>query len=82
MGAGELMLHRLGADPAADVLVWSRPQDHEWMAEPWVAADGALAGADQQPGHRLAQHVEARRLIADVRAATGSTTTRWWWSPS
>ena len=53
MGAGELMLHRLGDDPAVDELVWSRPDAHEWMADPVGGRRRRVAGADQQPGHRF-----------------------------
>ena len=63
MGAGELMLHLLGAPPAADAVVWSRPQEHEWMADPWVAADGRWLVLTSSPGTDSRSTLEARRLI-------------------
>jgi prolyl oligopeptidase len=65
MGAGELMLHLLGAPPAADSVVWSRPQEHEWMADPWVAADGRWLVLTSSPGTDSRSTLEARRLISD-----------------
>jgi prolyl oligopeptidase len=66
MGAGELMLHRLGEAPAGDTVVWSRPQEHEWMADPWVAADGAWLVLTSSPGTDSRSTLEARRLIGGV----------------
>src|SRR6478752_5001946 len=65
MGAGELMLHLLGAPPAADSVVWSRPQEHEWMADPWVAADGRWLVLTSSPGTDSRSTLEARRLISN-----------------
>ena len=64
MGAGELMLHRLGADPAADVLVWS-PPSRDWMTEPWVAPDGRWLVLTSSPGTDSRSTVHARRLMRD-----------------
>ena len=83
MGAGELMLHRLGDDPAADALVWSRPDAQEWMADPWVAADGGWLVLTSSPGTDSRSAVHARRLVRGRRrAGSRSTTSRSWWSPS
>jgi prolyl oligopeptidase len=65
MGAGELMLHRLGEDPADDALIWSRPDAHEWMADPWVAADGGWLVLTSSPGTDSRSAVHARRLLRD-----------------
>ena len=65
MGAGELVLHRLGDDPASDVLVWSRPAAHEWMADPWVAADGGWLVLTVSPGTDSRTVIQARRLTVD-----------------
>ena len=65
MGAGELMLHRLGDD--ADELIWARPDAQEWMADPWVSADGAWLvlttspGTDSRTTDRSAPAGEGRR---------------------
>ncbi len=65
MGAGELVLHRLGDDPASDDLVWSRPDAHEWIASPWVAADGAWLVLIASPGTDSRTIVQAWRLVVD-----------------
>jgi len=65
MGAGELMLHRLGDEPADDALVWARPESHEWMADPWVAADGAWLVLTSSPGTDSRSTIHARRLLVD-----------------
>ena len=64
MGAGELRLHRLGGQ--ADELVWSRPEAQEWMADPWVTADGAWLVLTTSPGTDSRSTVQARRLVADA----------------
>lgn len=66
MGAGELLLHRLGADPAADETVWVRPDSHEWMPDPWVSADGAWLLFTESPGTDARTTVQARRLFVDA----------------
>ena len=66
MGAGELLLHRLGADPVGDELIWSRPDAHEWMADPWVAADGRWLVFTSSPGTDSRSAVHARRLSVDA----------------
>jgi len=65
MGAGQLVLHRLGEDPAADLLVWSRPDEPEWIASPWVASDGAWLVLMASPGTDSRTTIEARRLGLD-----------------
>ncbi len=65
MGAGKLMLHRLGDDPAADDIIWSRPAAHEWMADPWVAADGRWLVLTSSPGTDSRSAIHARRLLVD-----------------
>ncbi len=65
MGAGELLLHRLGDDPVGDELIWSRPDAHEWMADPWVAADGRWLVFTSSPGTDSRSEVHARRLSVD-----------------
>ena len=52
-----------GRRPAADALVWSRPEAHEWMADPWVAADGCWLVLTSVPGTDSRSTLEARRLI-------------------
>ncbi len=66
MGAGELMLHRLGNDPDDDRVVWSRPDEHEWMPDPWVSADGRWLVLTVSPGTDSRTTLEARRLAVDA----------------
>jgi prolyl oligopeptidase len=61
MGAGELMLHRIGGEGSTDELVWA-PQDVEWMADPWVAADGRWLVLTASPGTDSRSTVHARRI--------------------
>ncbi|MTD16812.1 prolyl oligopeptidase family serine peptidase [Nakamurella sp. YIM 132087] len=74
MGAGELVLHRLGTPQDQDELVWSRPEDKEWMADPWVSDDGRWLVLTAEPGTDSRSTVEARRLStdADGRSVVGS----------
>jgi prolyl oligopeptidase len=65
MDAGELMLHRLVEPVTADEVVWARPADREWMAEPWVAADGRWLVLTTSPGTDSRSTIEAYRLITD-----------------
>ncbi|WP_395728139.1 prolyl oligopeptidase family protein [Nakamurella sp.] len=74
MGAGELALHRIGADSADDEVVWT-PPDRDWLADPWVAPDGRWLILTCSPGtdsrtlltaHRLA--VTAGRTVVDPAA--------------
>ena len=65
MGAGELLLHRLGDPAGADEVVWARPADHEWMADPWVSADGRWLVLSASPGTDSRSTIEAHRLVAD-----------------
>ena len=65
MDAGELMLHRLVEPVSADEVVWARPADREWMAEPWVAADGRWLVLTTSPGTDSRSTIEAYRLVAD-----------------
>ena len=62
MGAGELLLHRLGTDPVLDEVVWARPEAHEWMPEPWVSADGAWLVLTTSPGTDSRTTMSAHRL--------------------
>lgn len=71
MGAGELLLHRLGDDPAADFLVWSRPETPEWMADPWVAPDGGWLVLSSSPGTDSRSLIEARRLTLNGTGGIG-----------
>jgi len=71
MGAGELVLHRLGEDPSSDELVWSRPDEPEWIASPWVAPDGAWLVLIASPGTDSRTTLEARRLDAAGRCYIG-----------
>ncbi len=66
MGAGELLLHRMGTDPADDVTIWARPEAHEWMPEPWVSADGAWLVLTTSPGTDSRTTVSAHRLAVDA----------------
>jgi len=61
MGAGELALHRLGAAPAEDEVVWS-PPDRDWMADPWVSPDGRWLILTASPGTDSRTLVTAHRL--------------------
>lgn len=70
MGAGELVLHRLGQRRPDDVLVWSRPEDREWMADPWVAADGRWLVLTCSPGTDSRTTVLARRLVESTVGLT------------
>lgn len=63
MGAGELVLHRLGTDQDADELVWT-PPDRDWMADPWVAPDGRWLVLTASPGTDSRTLVTAHRLTA------------------
>ena len=54
MGAGELVLHRLGTAQDSDTLVWSRPADRDWMVDPYVSPDGRWLVLDGGSGNRLA----------------------------
>ncbi len=65
MGAGELLLHRLGTDPLEDVTVWARPEAHEWMPDPWVSADGAWLVLTTSPGTDSRTTMSAHRLAVD-----------------
>jgi prolyl oligopeptidase len=64
MGAGELVLHRLGAAQDADVIVWSRPESKEWMVQPVVADDGRYVFFVAGPGTDSRTTISARRLAA------------------
>ncbi len=67
MGAGELALHRIGADPAGDEVVWT-PPDRDWLADPWVAPDGRWLILTCSPGTDSRTVLAARRLrCADGR---------------
>ena len=65
MEAGELVLHRLGEPAVDDQVVWARPADREWMAEPWVAADGGWLVLTTSPGTDSRSTIEAYRLVTD-----------------
>lgn len=67
MGAGELVLHRMGTDQDADEAVWT-PPDRDWMADPWVAPDGRWLVLTASPGTDSRTLVTAHRLTtADGR---------------
>ena len=63
MGAGELLMHRLGKDPADDEVIWT-PDEVEWMADPWVAADGRWLVLTSSPGTDSRSLITARRIRA------------------
>ncbi|MET0865742.1 MAG: S9 family peptidase, partial [Nakamurella sp.] len=65
MDAGELVLHRLDDPVTADDVVWARPRDREWMAEPWVSADGKWLVLTTSPGTDSRSTIEAYRLLTD-----------------
>jgi prolyl oligopeptidase len=64
MGAGELVLHRLGRAQDADVSVWSRLSDKQWMVDPVVTDDGRYVVFVAGPGTDSRTTVSARRLVA------------------
>jgi prolyl oligopeptidase len=74
MGAGELALHRVGADPAGadpvdDEVVWT-PPDRDWMADPWVSPDGRWLILTASPGTDTRSLVTAHRMhMTDGRPA-------------
>ena len=51
--------------PVPTRLVWARPDDREWMAEPWVAADGGWLVLTTSPGTDSRSTIEAYRLVTD-----------------
>lgn len=62
---GELALHRLGADQAADTIVWSRRSDRtgaDWMVFPQFSSDGRWLLLTASPGTDSRTVVEARRV--------------------
>ncbi len=69
MGPGELVLHRIGTDPADDETVWT-PPDRDWMADPWVAPDGRWLVLTTSPGTDSRTTISAHRLISGGRWAT------------
>ncbi len=71
MGAGELVLHRLGRDRADDELVWT-PPDRDWLADPWVAPDGRWLVLTASPGTDSRTLVTAHRLLVVDGSADGT----------
>ncbi|HEY5877455.1 MAG TPA: prolyl oligopeptidase family serine peptidase [Nakamurella sp.] len=68
-GAGELVLHRLGTVQAVDEVVWT-PPDRDWLADPWVAADGRWLVLTSSPGTDSRSLITAHRLdTVDGRVA-------------
>jgi prolyl oligopeptidase len=63
MGAGELVLHRLGNGQDQDVTVWSRPADRDWMVDPYVSPDGRWLALTAAPGTDSRTTVEVRRIV-------------------
>ncbi|GGL91350.1 prolyl endopeptidase [Nakamurella endophytica] len=70
MTGGELVLHRLGRPQDEDELVWSRPDDDQWMADPWVSPDGRWLVLTAAPGTDPRTTVTARRIHVDDRGAS------------
>jgi prolyl oligopeptidase len=66
LGPGELVLHRLGTPQSADETVWSRPEDSEWMTDPWVSPDGRWLILTSAPGTDSRTTISARRLSLDA----------------
>ncbi|MDQ2846072.1 MAG: prolyl oligopeptidase family serine peptidase [Actinomycetota bacterium] len=62
---GELALHRLGTDQAADTVVWSRrsdPAGADWMVFPQFSSDDRWLLLTASPGTDSRTVVEARRV--------------------
>src|SRR6478752_5091445 len=70
MGAGELVLHRLGTAQDSDTLVWSRPADRAWMVDPYVSPDGRWLVLTAAPGTDSRSTVEVRRIATGPDGAT------------
>ena len=69
MGAGELVLHRLGTAQHADTVIWSRPTDRDWMVDPYVSPDGRWLVLTAAPGTDSRSTVEVRRIGAGPAGA-------------
>lgn len=74
MGAGELVLHRLGTGQDTDLQVWARPEEPEWMTTPEVrrrpVADPAHRSRNRLQGDRRGapdRHRRAGPGMADGR---------------
>ncbi|RIJ77259.1 S9 family peptidase [Nakamurella silvestris] len=65
MGAGRLMLHRLGTAVSEDLEIWSRPEDPELMAGPDVAHDGTWLVLTIGAGSDSRTMISALRIGAD-----------------
>ena len=70
MGAGELVLHRLGTGQETDTVIWSRPADRDWMVDPYVSSDGRWLVLTAAPGTDSRSTVEVRRIGAGPEGAT------------
>lgn len=69
MGAGELVLHRLGTAQHADTPVWSRPADRDWMVDPYVSPNGRWLVLTAAPGTDSRSTIEVRRIGAGPAGA-------------
>jgi prolyl oligopeptidase len=72
LGAGELVLHRLGTPQGSDLTIWSRPEDKQWMVYPEVSDDGRYLFFVAGPGTDSRTTVSARRLTAGPGGALTS----------
>ncbi len=70
MGAGQLVSHRLGDAQTDDEIIWQRPDQPEWMVEPWVAADGRWMVLRAGPGTDSRTVITARPLTKDAAGHT------------
>jgi prolyl oligopeptidase len=68
----ELRYHRLGTDPAEDLLVFSTPHDPDWSFEPEVSDDGRLLVLRVTRG----TDPENRIYVADIANGVAAATVR------
>ena len=64
----EIRYHRLGTDPARDLLVYARPDRPDWVFEPEVSDDGTLLVVTIARG----SEPETRIHVADLRGFDGT----------
>jgi prolyl oligopeptidase len=62
MGVGQLVAHRLGTAQDRDEVVWHRPDQPEWMVDPWISPDDRWLILTCGPGTDTRTTLVARRL--------------------